>query len=103
MPAYPQMAYNNTYDLQIINETEFQTTVDAFPTCQNLTLACRELIDTQDSQGNGNNAVVNAACFKANKFCFDNMWKVYNKYGVSSSLLLNEETTDGSDPTERHI
>jgi hypothetical protein len=48
------------------------------------------MIATQDPHGDGNNAAVNAACFKANKFCFDNMWKVYNNYGVSISLSLHD-------------
>lgn len=82
MPAYPNMAYNNTYGLQIINETEFESATKAFPQCQNLTLTCRSLLVTDDPNSTGNNSAVNKACNEAYTYCFDTMWNAYNNYEV---------------------
>lgn len=88
MPTYPQMAFNNTYGLQIINETEFQFATKSFPQCQNLTLTCRSAISAKDPQGLGNNDAANTACDDAYKFCFGTMWNAYNNYEVYLILSL---------------
>ena len=80
MPAYPQMAFNNTYGLQIINETEFQSATQSFPKCQNATLACRAAMATNDPQGLGGSDLANKACSDAFAFCFGSMWQDYNHY-----------------------
>jgi carboxypeptidase C (cathepsin A) len=79
--AYPQIAFNNTYRLQIINDTEFEAALSNYPDCQNLITECRSLENASDPQGLVINATANAACATAFDFCFGTMWDVYNKYG----------------------
>ena len=88
IPAFPQMAYNNTYDLKLINATAFQSAVDSFPACQNVTLECRALAAAEDPQAMGNNTDVNAACAKAFEYCFETMWSAYAYSGVCTSYSL---------------
>jgi carboxypeptidase C (cathepsin A) len=101
MPAYPQMAFNNTYGLKIINETEFQMATKSFPQCQNLTLTCRSAISAEDTQGLGNSDAANTACDDAFKFCFGTMWNAYNNYKVN--LILSLFSSYLTEETERRI
>ena len=82
MPYYPQMAYNNTYGLQLINETSFQSAVDSFPQCQNMTLTCRAAVATCDGPICDSKAA-DQACLAAYAFCFESMWSGFNVSGVS--------------------
>lgn len=93
MPLYPVMAFNNTYGLQIINETTYQTAMDAWPTCQSMIEECQSLAAANDPLGTGTNADVNTACYDANQYCFLNMWQPYNATGVSSSPNRTAEYT----------
>jgi carboxypeptidase D len=83
MPTYPQMAYNNTYGLQVINETEYTNAVNSFPACRKLVETCRALADEKDTLGVGNVAEVNKACSDAFGFCFQKMWSGVQQRGVS--------------------
>lgn len=68
MEWYPQMAYNNTYDLQVINETVYEAALRNYNKprgCKNLIEQCRFLGDQYDPQQLGMNDTVNAACLKA--------------------------------------
>src|ERR1700761_656564 len=73
MPFYPEFAFNNTYGIEAINETQYQSAVASFPTCQNMTGICRTMADELDPQGFGNNSKVNEACLDAYLYCFSNM------------------------------
>ncbi|KIX10249.1 uncharacterized protein Z518_01330 [Rhinocladiella mackenziei CBS 650.93] len=81
VPLYPQMAYNNTYGLQIINETEYKSAVESFPACRKMVETCRSLAEEHDPFGFGNVTDVNKACSDAFEFCFGTMWDSYNNYG----------------------
>lgn len=67
---YPEFAYNNTYGLQIINETQYNSARAASSQCKNLTASCRALADAQDPKGLGNKPEVNRACLGAFLYCF---------------------------------
>ena len=82
MPYYPQMVYNNTYSLQLINETAFQSAVGSFPQCENMTLTCREAAGACEGSVCDSKAA-DQACLAAYAFCFESMWSVFNVSGVS--------------------
>ncbi|RFU78906.1 carboxypeptidase s1 a [Trichoderma arundinaceum] len=82
-PLYPVFAYNNTYGLQAINESEYQDALAAVPQCLNLTDTCRRLADELDPDGWGNNKRVNQACEAAYKFCFGPTLQPFNSKGVN--------------------
>lgn len=71
--SYPEMAYNNTYGIQAINETLYQQAVDNFHRpvtgCRDLIIACRSLASEGDPNFIGNNDTVNSACNDANVYC----------------------------------
>jgi carboxypeptidase C (cathepsin A) len=71
-PSYAQMAYNNTYGIQAINETAFQNAVAAWDGphgCKSRIITCRELAKSSDPDNLGINSTVNSACKTAAKFC----------------------------------
>lgn len=83
MPFYPQFAFNNTYGIKAIDETQYKTAVSSFPKCKNLTDTCRSMAEKLDPLGLGNSSDVNKACYGAYTYCFDNMWLPYQGSGVS--------------------
>ncbi|KAI9708910.1 MAG: hypothetical protein M1820_003604 [Bogoriella megaspora] len=78
MLSYPQFAFNNTYGIQAINETQYQSAVASFPTCRNMSDTCRTMADKQDPLGLGNNDEVNKACSDAYLYCFSKMHDGYD-------------------------
>jgi carboxypeptidase C (cathepsin A) len=84
---YPEFAYNNTYSLQLINETQYESALAASPQCKNLTAACRALADSKDPGGLGYQGDVNKACLGAFLYCFSNLHDDFDKSGVGSSPL----------------
>lgn len=83
---YPKYAYNNTYGLQIINETQYESALAALPQCKNMTATCRALADTKDPAGFGNDTDVNEACLGAYLYCFSKLHDDFYKSGVSNKL-----------------
>lgn len=81
-PLYPVFAYDNTYGLRVINNTEYQDALAAVPQCLNLTDICRNLAEELDPEGWGNNKTVNQACETAYKFCFGPTLQPFNSKGV---------------------
>ena len=71
--SYPEMAYNNTYGIQTINETLYKQSVDNFyrpeTGCQALILKCHNLANELDPESYGNNDEVNQACEDATTYC----------------------------------
>jgi carboxypeptidase C (cathepsin A) len=64
-PSYPQMAYNNTYGIKAINESVFQSSLDAYTApggVRDLINTCRSLAAEGDPTNQGNNVTVNNAC-----------------------------------------
>lgn len=94
MIYYPEYAHNNTYGLELITEEDYQASLAAWPTCKNMTAACRTLAAAKDPNGVGNQPDVNAACKGAFDYCFKNIHDFYNKNGVSasSSVVQSNET-----------
>ncbi|KAK0942215.1 hypothetical protein LTR29_006296 [Friedmanniomyces endolithicus] len=66
---YPQMAYNNTYGLQVINETVYEMAMAAVPACLQLVRDCRSLSEEYDADQFAFNETVNAVCTNATATC----------------------------------
>jgi hypothetical protein len=89
IPLYPAMAYNNTYGLQVINETEYEFGVQSWPACKKLIDGCRNLAGQKDPAASGDNTRVNAACAEAFNTCFKTMHDVYLLKNVGSISSLS--------------
>lgn len=92
-PLYPVFAYNNTYGLQVINNTEYQDALAAVPQCLYLTDACRCLANELDPEGWGNNKRVNQACETAYNFCFGPILQPFNSKGVRIHIYYMTKRT----------
>jgi carboxypeptidase C (cathepsin A) len=79
IPSYPQFAFNNTFGIEAINETQYATAISSTAMCLNMTGVCRSMADEQDPEGLGNNDEVNKACLNAYLFCFSRMHDGYDK------------------------
>ncbi|KAJ4301770.1 hypothetical protein N0V90_003864 [Kalmusia sp. IMI 367209] len=75
---YPEFAFNNTYGIQAINETYYQSALEALGTCKNLSATCVKLADEKDPKGFGNVKEVNTACLTAYSYCFKELHDGYN-------------------------
>jgi hypothetical protein len=89
MIYYPEFAYNNTYGIKAINETQYEAAISASPQCKNMTATCRTLAAAKDPNGVGNVAEVNKACKGAFDFCFTTMHDPYKTSGVSAPTALS--------------
>lgn len=81
--SYPQMAYNNTYGIQAINQTVYEQSVNDFNKpggCKDRILKCHALADEGDPNFIGNNATVNVACMDADSYCSNNVEGPYIFY-----------------------
>jgi carboxypeptidase C (cathepsin A) len=94
---YPEFAYNNTYGLQLINETQYETALAASSQCKNMSATCRALADAKDPNGIGNQPDVNEACVGAYMYCFANMHDEFPATTVSIML-----PRVNADPTNIH-
>ncbi|KAF2203709.1 alpha/beta-hydrolase [Delitschia confertaspora ATCC 74209] len=91
-PAYPTMAYNNTYGIKAINESRYEEALDALNReggCLDQIEECRELSLTYDPTNQGFNTTVNKVCQEAETFCTENIRDPYfdsdvNYYDISS-------------------
>ncbi|KAI0142615.1 serine carboxypeptidase [Hypoxylon sp. NC0597] len=71
-PAYPHIAYNNTYGLETVNQTIYQGMVDALERpggCRDQIDDCRALSVVYDPDNIGVNDTVNRVCSDAETFC----------------------------------
>jgi hypothetical protein len=78
MPSYPEVAFHNTYGIEAINQTQYDSAVALTANCRNMSDICRSMADEQDPQGLGNNAEVNKACLEAYLYCFSKMHDGYD-------------------------
>jgi carboxypeptidase C (cathepsin A) len=73
MRSFPDFVFNNTYGLQLINQTVhdaiIQNITDPNGGCLALATQCRELASVGDPQFNANNDTVNQACSLAGQAC----------------------------------
>ncbi|KAJ0382564.1 hypothetical protein COL922a_012295 [Colletotrichum nupharicola] len=79
-PSYPEMAFNNTYEIETVNETVYAGMVDAYYReggCRDRIDACREVSAIYDPENIGTNASVNAMCQDAETFCTNNVRDPY--------------------------
>lgn len=82
-PAYPHIAYNNTYGLETVNETIYLAMVDALERpggCRDQIDDCRALALTYDPDNIGVNETVNRVCSNAETFCSSDVRGPYLEY-----------------------
>ncbi|KAB5513212.1 carboxypeptidase S1 [Coniochaeta sp. 2T2.1] len=82
-PSYPTMAYNNTYGLQTVNESVYNSMVDAYSRpggCREQIDTCRELATAYDPDNTGVNATVNKICQSYETFCTNNIRNPYLEF-----------------------
>ncbi|GMG42704.1 unnamed protein product [Aspergillus oryzae var. brunneus] len=90
---YPEYAYNNTYGVQAITETQYEEAKYNWTKpggCLDMAVQCQELVQKLDPYNFGNNAEVNDVCFAADEYCYENVLAVYALSGVSSSIWSDE-------------
>ena len=63
------MAFNNTYNIQAINESAFDATISAVPKCLELAKQCREAVGAEDPNNTGTNSLVSKTCAQATQEC----------------------------------
>lgn len=82
-PYYPEMAFNNTYGIQTINETMYEKAMHAWSKpdgCKDQIVACRKLAVEGDPNMTGSNTTVNQACQNASDFCSNEVEGAYTNY-----------------------
>ncbi|ROT36136.1 carboxypeptidase S1 [Sodiomyces alkalinus F11] len=79
-PSYPVMAYNNTYGIEAVSETWYNSMVDAFSRpggCSDRIDECHRLSELYDPEHLGINATVNGACETAESYCVQHIRNPY--------------------------
>ncbi|KAM0463312.1 hypothetical protein ACHAO4_000025 [Trichoderma viride] len=88
--GYPHIAYNNTYGIQVYNESVYnevmQQVVAPKTGCYDAADACRALAKEGDPYGYGNNQTVNQACLIATDACFEKVVAPYMELSNTSSF-----------------
>jgi hypothetical protein len=82
---YPEIAFNNTYDIQAITLNEYKAANKAYYQpggCHSLVETCRHLATEFDPSNNGNMPLVNEACIKADMYCGNFVLAPYISTGV---------------------
>ncbi|KAN0087104.1 Alpha/Beta hydrolase fold [Elaphomyces granulatus] len=83
--SYPQMAYNNTYGIQLLNQAGYDSYVDAWSGpngCQTSIDQCRAVSSQTDPGAYGNSTAANAMCeFAAH--CLSRLESRSDDFGVS--------------------
>jgi carboxypeptidase D len=83
--SYPQMAFNNTYGIQVITQAEYDAAMASFPECKRRVEACRALARDKDPGETGSVDEVNTACRDSYYYCLGTMWGGVQSRGVSVS------------------
>ncbi len=81
--AWPQYAYNNSYDTPVISKDVYEATLDTLTTpggCLDQVKACRGNATIGDPLQMGNNATVNQICQATYEFCFASIEAPYSIY-----------------------
>ena len=103
MPGYAQMAYNNTYGIQVISETEYNAAVSSFPACRARVNACQALADSKDPTGLGNDEEVNKACSDAYNYCMGPTKPDIESRGVSLSSHMSVDVAVANRGIQRNV
>lgn len=97
--SYAEFAYNNTYGIQAINQTLYQTAIDTFNRpqtgCRDQIIRCQTLTGEYDLLAMGTNQTVNKICSAASQFCED---KVEGQYVVNSGRDYRDIVARGPNP-----
>ena len=91
--SYPQMAFNNTYGIQLYDERLYKAVMKNVTApgigCHDLSEKCRALAKEGDPTGQGTNKTVNAACLEATQVCFG---YVQGTYSATTQVRLFAST-----------
>ncbi|KAI0971009.1 carboxypeptidase S1 [Xylaria arbuscula] len=96
-PAYPHQAYNNTYGIQVVNETIYLGMVDALERkggCADQVADCIAVAEVYDPENIGINATVNEICQAAETFCTNNVRDPYLDYSNANYYDLATQNPD---------
>lgn len=89
--SYAEFAYNNTYGIQAINQTSYQTAIDSFNRpktgCRDQIITCQTLAARYDPLAMGANQTVNRICSTASQYCED---EVEGQYVLNSDRDYND-------------
>ncbi|KAF7194192.1 Carboxypeptidase S1-like B [Pseudocercospora fuligena] len=82
-PSFPHIAYNNTYGIEAVNKTVYDSMIDALYReggCNDQIYHCQNLSSEYDPENLGINASVNSACQNAEEFCAKRVRGLYQDY-----------------------
>lgn len=68
-PSYPEIAVNNTCDVEAVNQTTYEGMRDAVPECVKRIEDCQAVGDVYDPKHISTNETVNAVCGDAESYC----------------------------------
>ncbi|KAL6705557.1 hypothetical protein ACN47E_006674 [Coniothyrium glycines] len=95
-PYYPQQAFRqNGYGIEAVNETVYNSMVEAVPECLDRIQNCRDVAAISDPENLGIDAGVNTICEAAETFCRSNIVTPYTEY---SGLDYYDITTRSPTP-----
>lgn len=81
-PSYREMAFNNTYGIKTLPDSEYGSMVDAYERpggCRDQIETCRNLSSLHDPSAIGINATVNKVCQDAETFCSRHLRDPYTR------------------------
>jgi len=95
--SYPTMAYNNTYGIEAISESNYQDAIEAFNMqdgCKDRINNCRSIAAQNDPTNQGYNSQVDAVCADASNFCSDEVEGAYILYSGRNYYDIAAPTAD---------
>lgn len=90
---YPEIATNNTYNIEAITPDVYEASKLAYSQpggCRSLTTSCRALAAEFDPDNRGNVPLVNEACISADSYCGDLVIGPYFNTNVRGFPFLNK-------------
>ncbi|KUJ21338.1 alpha/beta-hydrolase [Mollisia scopiformis] len=101
-PAFPEMAFNNTYGIQIFNESHYNWAMTYFKQhCAADIERCQQVELKLDPTRNGNNQEVNEACIAAG-ICAHKMIGPYGDDGVGAWFDIAHQPLDPFPPSNMY-
>lgn len=98
---YASMAYNNTYAIQAISQTDELNLIDTYTNqCRRQTLLCRQIAGQTDSDNDGDVDQTNSICENAAVIC-NSLMAPYSRAGYS--LYDMRVKTPTSDPSSAYL
>lgn len=89
MPFYPGFAANNTYGIQVYNQSVYSAAMAAWPKCEALITTCQTLAAEMDPLNTGTSNETNTACSSAFGYCYQSMWTPYQLTGRNQFDITN--------------